>query len=48
MKPELPMTKGQRGNKEVKKAKKVHVPNPPRLPAGLAPLAGNPTRPKQR
>jgi hypothetical protein len=42
------MSKGKHGNKEAKKPKKAHVPNPPGLPAGLAPLAGNPARPKQR
>lgn len=42
------MTKGQHGNKEAKKPKRVPVPNPPGLPAGLAPLAGNPMRPKKR
>lgn len=41
------MTKGQHGNKEAKKPKKVHVPNPPGLPASLAPLT-NPLRPKKR
>jgi len=42
------MTKGQHGNKEAKKPKKVHVPNAPGLPAGLAPLIANPQRPKKR
>lgn len=42
------MTKGQHGNKEAKKPKKVPVPNPPGLPEGLAPLAGNPQKPKKR
>ena len=37
-----------KGNKEAKKPKKVHVPNPPGLPDNLAPkLPGNPP-PKQR
>lgn len=36
------------GNKEVKKPKKVVVPNPPGLPAGLTPLANNPMKPKKR
>lgn len=42
------MTKGKHGNKEAKKPKKVHVPNPPGLPAGLVPPAVDPFRPKQR
>ena len=42
------MSKGQNGNKEVKKPKKVFVPNPPGLPASLAPLVANPARPKKR
>jgi hypothetical protein len=42
------MNKGKHGNKEAKKAKKVRVPNPPGLPAGLAPLVGNPLGPKKR
>jgi hypothetical protein len=42
------MTKGQHGNKEAKKPKKVHVPNPPGLPAGLAPLPSELLRPKKR
>ncbi len=42
------MTKGQHGNKEAKKPKKVHTPNPPGLPAGLAPLVAVPPRPKKR
>ncbi len=42
------MTKGQHGNKEAKKPKKVHVPNPPGLPAGLAPVVPNPLRTKPR
>lgn len=32
------MSKGKNG-KEVKKPKKLHVPNPPKLPANLAALA---------
>jgi hypothetical protein len=38
------MSKGKNGNKEAKKPKKVHVPNPPALPANLAALtpAGRP------
>jgi len=42
------MTKGQHGNKEAKKPKKVHVPNPPGLPPGLAPLVPNPAQPSKR
>ncbi|MHB1668616.1 conserved hypothetical protein [Thiomonas sp. X19] len=42
------MTKGKHGNKEAKKPKKVHVPNPPGLPASLAPMIPNPLRPKKR
>ncbi len=42
------MSKGKNGNKEVKKPKKLHVPNPPGLPANLAPLANAVTRPKKK
>ena len=42
------MTKGQHGNKEAKKPKKVHVPDPPGLPANLAPVGGAALRPKKR
>jgi len=42
------MSKGQRGNKESKKPKKVHVPNPPGLPANLAPAEMGGLRPKKR
>ena len=42
------MTKGQHGNKEAKKPKKVHVPNPPSLPASLAPTVASTLRPKKR
>jgi hypothetical protein len=42
------MTKGPRGNKEVKRPKKLHVANPPGLPASLAPTAANVLRPKTR
>jgi hypothetical protein len=42
------MTKGQHGNKEAKKPKKVHVPNPPGLPENLAPKPGTTLRPKKR
>ena len=42
------MTRGQHGNKEAKKPKKVHVPNPPGLPASLAPTVASTLRPKKR
>jgi hypothetical protein len=42
------MNKRQTESKNSPKPKKVHVPNPPRLPAGLAPLVPNAGRPKQR
>jgi len=42
------MSKGPRGNEEAKKPKKVHVPNPPGLPASLAPTVANACRPKKR
>jgi hypothetical protein len=42
------MSKGQSGNKEAKKPKKVHVPNPPGLPASLLPQAAGAQRPKKR
>ena len=42
------MTKGQHGNKEAKKPKKVRVPNPPALPASLMPIVSNPLRGKKR
>ena len=42
------MTKGQHGNKEAKKPKKVRVPNPPGLPANLAPTVATSLRPKKR
>jgi hypothetical protein len=42
------MTKGQHGNKEAKKPKKVRVPNPPGLPASLTPIVVNPLRGKKR
>jgi hypothetical protein len=42
------MTKGQLGNKEAKRPKKVHVPNPSDLPASLAPTVANALRPKNR
>lgn len=42
------MTKGPRGKTEAKKPKKLHVPNPPGLPASLAPTAASLLRPKTR
>ncbi len=42
------MSSGKHGNKEAKKPKKVHVPNPPGLPAGLAPLGGQVVPAKKR
>jgi hypothetical protein len=42
------MTKGQHGNKEAKKPKKVHVPNPPGLPTSLTPIAVSAQKPKKR
>ena len=42
------MTKGKHGNKEAKKPKKGHVPNPPGLPASLAPTVADTLRPKKR
>lgn len=42
------MSKGQSGNKEAKKPKKVYVPNPPGLPASLLPKMPNAPKPKQR
>ena len=42
------MSKRQHGNKEAKKPKKVHVPNPPGLPAGLAPTVASTLGPKRR
>ena len=42
------MTKGQHGNKEAKKPKKVRTPNPPGLPAGLLPLSADRPVPKKR
>ena len=41
------MTKGKNGNKEAKKPKKAHVPNPPGLPANLAPSSTSPLRPRK-
>jgi hypothetical protein len=42
------MSKRQHGNKEAKKPKKVHVPNPPGLPASLAPTVAQTLGPKKR
>ncbi len=42
------MTQGKHGNKEAKKPKKVRVPNPPGLPASLAPLGTGPMGPRKR
>jgi len=42
------MPKGQQGNKESKKPKKVRVPKPPELAGSSAPVAPNPLRPKKR
>jgi hypothetical protein len=42
------MSSGKHGNKEAKKPKKVHVPNPPGTPAGLVPMAGHAVPPKKR
>ena len=44
---ETTMNKGKHGNKEAKKPKKVRVPNPPGLPAGLAPLVVSPLKPRK-
>jgi hypothetical protein len=45
---ERTMTKGQHGNKEAKKPKKVRVPNPPGMPESLAPLVAKPHKPGKR
>jgi len=45
---ETTMSKAKHGNKEAKKAKKIHAPNPPGLPAGLAPTVASMLRPKKR
>jgi hypothetical protein len=42
------MSKGKNGNKEVKKPKKLHVPNPPGLPSSLVALASATQRPKKK
>jgi hypothetical protein len=43
-----PMSNAKNTNKVAKKPKKSFVPNAPGLPAGLAPLAYNPLKPKKR
>ena len=43
-----PMSKPKKETQEAKKPKKSFVPNAPGLPAGLAPLAYNPLKPKKR
>jgi hypothetical protein len=45
---ETTMSKRQHGNKEAKKPKKLHVPNPPGLPAGLAPTVASTLGSKKR
>ena len=45
---EMTMSKGKHGNKEAKKPKKVHVPNPPGLPTSLAQTVASTLRPKKR
>lgn len=42
------MTKGKHGNKEAKKPKKLHVPNPPGLPASLLPSVAGTQGQKRR
>ncbi len=42
------MNKSQNGNKEAKKPKKVHLPNPPGLPASLTQKLPNALKPKKR
>lgn len=42
------MSKGKQGNKEAKKPKQVHVPNPPAVPISVAPTRAGLTRPKPR
>jgi hypothetical protein len=42
------MNQKQTTAKDSPKPKKAHVPNPPRLPAGLASLVPNAGRPKKR
>ena len=42
------MANGTQGKQPAKKPKKAHVPNPPRLPAGLAPIVPNPLRAGKR
>lgn len=45
---EATMNKRKNGNKEAKKPKKVHVPNPPGLPPGLVPPVAGTPGPKRR
>jgi hypothetical protein len=42
------MPKSKNSNKELKKSKKLHVPNPPGLPASLAPVGTAPPRPRKK
>ena len=42
------MSKAQPGKKDSTKPKKVHKPNPPGLPANLAPMVAAPLRAKKR
>lgn len=42
------MSKSQNGNKENKKPKQVHAPNPPGLPPGLLPAPAVTPKPKKR
>jgi hypothetical protein len=37
-----------KGNKETRKPKKEHAPNPPGLPAGLTPPSPTTMKPKRR
>lgn len=42
------MSSGKPGHKAAKKPKKVRTPNPPGLPASLAPAMPNALKPKKR
>lgn len=42
------MSKNTNGNKEAKKPKKVHLPNPPGLPESLTQKLPNALKPKKR